>query len=80
VVGKHRGMFVDRREHVIWDGSLDSLSELQLLRLEEQMIQIACSEDPTKMAELRSLRLVRLSSMPSQRRLKRNQPSARAGF
>jgi hypothetical protein len=44
-------MFVDRREHVIWDGTLSSLSEPQLLRLEEQMIQLAFSGEPAKIAE-----------------------------
>jgi hypothetical protein len=53
LIGKHRGMFVDRREHVIWDGTLSSLSEAQLLRLEEQIIQLGCAGDPVKMAEFR---------------------------
>ena len=44
-------MFVDRRETVIWDGTLCSLSGPQLLRLEEQSIHSTFSGDPVKMAE-----------------------------
>ena len=51
LIGRHRGMFIDRREHVIWDGTLSSLSGPQLLRLEEQLIHSAFSGDPVKMAE-----------------------------
>ena len=44
-------MFLDRRETVIWDGTLSLLSGPQLLRLEEQLIHSAFSGDPVKMAE-----------------------------
>lgn len=51
LIGKEIGMFVGRRETVIWDGTLSSLSGPQLLRLEEQLIHSAFSGDPVKMAE-----------------------------
>lgn len=52
-MGKEIGMFVDRQEHVLWNGRLDSLSESQLTTLEEQMLEIEPQGDPAKLVELR---------------------------
>jgi hypothetical protein len=46
-------MFVDRREHVIWDGRPESLSAAQLENLERALIERACEGDPRRIEEFR---------------------------
>ena len=39
LIGKQRGMFVDRREHVLWSGRIEDLSEIQLENLERSILE-----------------------------------------
>jgi len=39
LIGKQRGMFVDRRERVLWSGRIEDLSEIQLENLERSILE-----------------------------------------
>ncbi len=57
LIGKQRGMFVERRERFLWNGRLadliPTLNPEQLLEMENEMLEIAAGGDPAKFAELR---------------------------
>jgi hypothetical protein len=56
LIGKHRGMFVDRSDHTFqFSGKLREMSPEQLAVLEEDLLSMAFQGDQAKMAEHRRL-------------------------
>jgi hypothetical protein len=57
LIGKQRGMFVERSARFLWSGRLadliPTLNPEQLLEMENEMLEIAAQGDPVKFAELR---------------------------
>jgi len=57
LIGKEIGMFVDRREHFVWDGSLSKLTTEQLEKLINDLLSEACGQDEAMVEQVKRLML-----------------------